>query len=147
VRTEVAAVLGHSHPDALDTSRAFSQLGFDSLTALELRNRLSLVMGLPLPAALIFDYPTPDAVVEYVRTRVIADERGGSPPLIDEVDRLDRVISNSAVDELTRKGLADRLEALLVKLVPRERLDRGSVAELIGGSTDDEIFSFIDNEL
>ncbi|MFD3742212.1 type I polyketide synthase, partial [Streptomyces sp. NPDC058629] len=74
VRAEAAVVLAHSSPEAIAVEREFRQLGFDSLTAVELRNRLATVTGLTLPATLIFDYPTPARLAAFLLDELVGDD-------------------------------------------------------------------------
>ncbi|MFB8007968.1 SDR family NAD(P)-dependent oxidoreductase [Nocardia sp. NPDC056000] len=66
IRTQAAAALGHSGPESIAPDRTFKELGFDSLGAVEFRNRLQSAVGVRLPATAVFDYPTPVALAEYL---------------------------------------------------------------------------------
>ncbi|MFJ9034169.1 SDR family NAD(P)-dependent oxidoreductase, partial [Streptomyces sp. NPDC102274] len=76
VRTQAAAVLGHTGADAIRGDKAFRDLGFDSLTAVELSNRLTEMTGLALPASLVFDYPNPHALARHLLTELLGEEAG-----------------------------------------------------------------------
>ncbi|MER8041166.1 thioester reductase domain-containing protein [Streptomyces hydrogenans] len=80
LRHEVAMVLGHSAPGAVDPRQRFSAIGFDSLTSVELRNRLAEATGLRLPPSLVFEHPTPQELADHLGTLLAATADGAAGP-------------------------------------------------------------------
>jgi polyene macrolide polyketide synthase len=144
VATQVAAVLGHDD-GAVGTDLSFTELGFDSLTSVELRNRLEVLTALRLPATLVFDHPTITRVAEYLITEALGDGALAKPALA-EIDKLDGLLAVVAENDDARAAITVRLQSLLLKWTGTEP-DTGSVERRLSSSTADEIFAFIDKDL
>ncbi|NLU76559.1 KR domain-containing protein, partial [Streptomyces sp. HNM0575] len=107
VRTHAAAALGYSDAEALPANRAFRDVGFDSVIAVELRNRLKRATGIPLPATLVFDHPTPNALAKYVRTQLLPDVPAAERSEDDPEAQVKETLASIPVSRLRKAGLLD----------------------------------------
>ncbi|MEU5950572.1 SDR family NAD(P)-dependent oxidoreductase, partial [Micromonospora sp. NPDC047465] len=147
VRANIAAVLGHASADAIDPGRLFTDLGFDSLTAVDLRNRLNGLSGLRLPATLVFDYPTPTALAEKLTSEIAADAAPSTQPIFQSIDAVESLLTTIPLDVAARDRFTARMRDLLAKASdlaagPAVEEDRPDLES----ASDDEIFDFISKE-
>ncbi|MEV0695945.1 phosphopantetheine-binding protein, partial [Streptomyces sp. NPDC050388] len=147
VRTHAAAVLGHATPESIAPHDAFKKLGFDSLIAIDLRNRLNTVTGLRLPATLVFDYPTPDELAAHLRSEVVPDAvSDAAAPVLAELDRLAAVLAGIG-DADQRTQITDRLKGLLAQVdTPSTTGGTDLDGTDLDEASDDEIFDFLGRE-
>ncbi|WP_283164965.1 type I polyketide synthase [Streptomyces sp. HU2014] len=163
VTGQVADVLGHASAAEVDPERSFREIGFDSLAAVELRNRLGRLVGLRLPTTLAFDRPTPKEMAEWLDGELPRPAAGASVTdapdtgsVLDGIEQLARTVALMDADDGLRTDVRERLAGLLAAFdAPRPAAAGVSataeapvtVADRIDEATDDEIFAFLDEQL
>ncbi|MFZ1155277.1 MAG: SDR family NAD(P)-dependent oxidoreductase, partial [Solirubrobacteraceae bacterium] len=144
VRAQTAQALGHNTVDRVDVQRSFKDLGFDSLAGVELRNRLSAETGMHLPATLVFDHPTPEAIARHLLDH-ISSEGSSAVSVETELGELERRLSALSEDGDARAAVTARLHSFLSRL-SSEQAPSGD-DEDVRSATAEEVFDLIDREL
>ncbi|GGV45766.1 hypothetical protein GCM10010182_82420 [Actinomadura cremea] len=156
---QAAAVLGHSSGDALPKGRPFRKLGFDSIMAIDLRNRMTGATGLKLPATLVFDHPTPAELAEYLDGELVPegaahDPNGtGGDPVLDGLDRLEAALTAVAGGSGARRDVTARLRTMLSRWLgdtgqpPPDEQERQTVDGRLESADAGEVLDFINKEL
>ncbi|MEU9508924.1 type I polyketide synthase [Micromonospora sp. NPDC048170] len=149
IRTAAGEVIGHDSPYAVEAGRPFRDLGFDSLTAVELRGRLTRSTGLSLPSSVVFDYPTPLALAEHLRAELLSEASVEALPTLAELDQLESALALRDPDDIGRVRITMRLHSLLERLgaVEERREEAAEVADRLRVASNQELFDLIDQDL
>ncbi len=145
VRSRAALALGHDTPDSLNVRQPFRELGFDSLMAVELRNKLQAATGVALATTIVFDYPSCAELSDYIASQ-FAGAAPGEGDVEVELEKLELALS-SLVDGQRVRAI-ERLQSLAGRLAQGDGENRpgAALAEQLQTATDEEIFGLIDRE-
>ncbi|OBK63008.1 polyketide synthase [Mycobacterium colombiense] len=145
-----AMVLGVPNPADIDAGRAFQEVGFDSLTAVELRNRLKNATGLTLSPTLIFDYPTPTLLAAHLDTQLAGtvDEQPNLMGRVNDITReLQALLAAPTWNAEDKSVLRARLHNLLAALPAGDPSDTEHLDDDLDAATESQLFAILDEEL
>ncbi|MGW5742204.1 phosphopantetheine-binding protein, partial [Amycolatopsis sp. NPDC003861] len=138
VRGQVAVVLGHADSSGVRADAAFKDAGFDSLTSVELRNRLREATGLKLPATLVFDHPNPLALARHLRTELAVEEASPADVVLAGLAGLE-----AAITAVADSPDGDRITARLRELLKTAEA-RPDQTDDLDTASDEELFALVD---
>ncbi|MEU9609901.1 beta-ketoacyl reductase, partial [Streptomyces sp. NPDC048057] len=148
IRTTIAEVLGHPPNQLVPTDRGLLDLGLDSLTAVELRNRLSAKTGLRLPTTLLFDHPTAAALAAHLHAELGASMPGGAATALARLDELEDLFDRAPLDEEALGRVTARLASVLSRIAPGQNGSaRAATGIQVEEASDDELFDLIDGHV
>ncbi|PPT12090.1 polyketide synthase [Streptomyces cinnamoneus] len=151
VRATAAAVLGFADKNEVEAHRGFLELGLNSLTAVELRNRLGAAAGLTLPVTVMFDHPSAGEMAGFLGEQLLRDQRpeGSQATVHGDLDRIEASLAGGVLDEQERDAVTARLQELLAKFGDGSGggAGRSALADQLADVSDDDLFDIIDNGL
>ncbi|WP_204053396.1 SDR family NAD(P)-dependent oxidoreductase, partial [Microbispora siamensis] len=146
VRAEIADVLGYGSAAEVDDDRGFRDQGFTSLSAVELRNRLTRLTGTPLSSTLVFDYPTPAGLVDHLLHVLLPDPEPPVAAMLAKLGELETLLGET-LSPSDREAAANRLRRLAELLGDTQPDERPAATADLSSASDDELIDFISNEL
>ncbi|MCM3885872.1 phosphopantetheine-binding protein, partial [Frankia sp. R82] len=146
VRGQVAAVVGIAAAE-VDPARPFRDIGFDSLTAVDLRNRLAAATALRLPATLVFDNPTPGELAATLLAQLSVSTPTPADAVVTGLDRLLDDVAALDLDDRARSEARSRAARLLSFLNEPTGVDGGRSTENLADASEEEVLAFVDREL
>jgi acyl carrier protein len=148
VRTHAAIVLGHSAGETTEMLRAFKDMGFDSLTAVALRDRIAVATGISLPATVLFDYPTPVALSRLLREELCSGPMTTPTSVLAELDNLETALLSISENNGARTAITARLQRIMSMWRDAALTEESAdLASKIRTATTSEVLEFIDQQL
>ncbi|MFV2109765.1 type I polyketide synthase [Micromonospora sp. LOL_015] len=146
VRHEVALTLGHPDDRAVETDQAFRDLGFDSMAAVELRDRITAGTGLSLASSLVFDHPTVHALAGHLAGEL--GQYGGDPvaAVLAHLNVLEAAVAGLAGGDDVREAVEPRLHALLARLARPAGHPAEAVADHLRAASVEDLYAFVDEQ-